>query len=233
MRLHRFYIEETIADALEIIVYNKELIHQWMKVFRYKTGDEIYIFDNSGFEYLSKFENLNKNDATIKIIEKSEVLNKPKQNIWLFQSLIKKDNFEWVVEKGTELGVNVFYPVESERSEKKSLNLERVKKIAIEASEQSGRGVISEIKEVLSLKEALEICKDNNFNAIAFHLDGEKINQSKFSSEKIAIFIGPEGGWSEKEISLFKENNISIYSLGSQVLRAETAAIVACAKFLT
>ncbi|MCC7004991.1 16S rRNA (uracil(1498)-N(3))-methyltransferase, partial [Candidatus Nomurabacteria bacterium] len=229
MRLHRFFIDEQVGNRNVLKIGNPDQIHQWMKVFRYKAGDKIYIFDNSGFEYLAEFSSLHKKEAELKILEKNKVQNLPKKNVWLFQSLIKKDNFEWVVEKGTELGVSAFCPVESERSEKKGLNFERAGKIVIEASEQSGRGMVPEIKEVVNLEKALQICEENEIFPICFDLNGEYVNQNNLDElvfeKKVGTFIGPEGGWTEKEINLFKQREIPVLGLGAQVLRAETAAI--------
>ena len=181
----------------------------------------------------------------------------PTRDIYLCASIVKKDNFEWIVEKATELGVTHIIPVISERSEKKSLNEERLKKIALEASEQSGRGSVPTIHGIISLNELIvdraslgnsaahsdteskEIEPDGhssghlipvNTKSIAFHTEGVswRSDLQKFgrSDLPIAVFIGPEGGWSPDEISLFHENKIPVICLGSQVLRAETAVVV-------
>ena len=147
--------------------------------------------------------------------------------IWLCQALIKKDNFEMVTQKVVEIGVSVIVPILAERSEKKKVNMERLKKIAVEASEQSGRADVPEIFEETTLVDLFEsgaLPPDK----IALDLTG--IDFHKFVSGlnpvgAIAVFVGPEGGWSEKEIEFFKQHNVSILSLGSQILRAETASI--------
>ena len=222
MRTHRFFIEQEILDSGEVKVADKDLIHQWQKVFRLKTGDRVILFDGTGFDYVSEFVSLDRNNIVLKIVEKKKNENIPKKEIHLFQSIIKKDKFEWVLEKGTELGVSYFHPIVSERSEKKNINFERAEKIIKEASEQSGRGDFPKISELTDFEGAL----NNNFVSIAFHPTGDKFDKNDFEKEKIlGIFIGPEGGWSDKELEFFKEKGIKILSLGSQVLRAETAAI--------
>jgi 16S rRNA (uracil1498-N3)-methyltransferase len=149
----------------------------------------------------------------------------PKRNIILYQSLIKKDKMEWVVEKATELGVSKIVPIVSERSEKKGFNIERAKKIAVEASEQCGRADVSEISEVTDLNEVLENCN----NPIIFDKSGSTFDPSLIykNHNTVSIFIGPEGGWTEKELELFKQKGASVFSLGSLTLRAETAALTA------
>ena len=222
MRLHRFFIEQGIPESGEIIVADKDLIHQWHKVFRLKSGDRVVIFDGTGFDYVSEFVSLDKNSAVLRVVEKKLNQNIPKKEIHLFQSIIKKDKFEWVMEKGTELGVFYFHPIISERSEKKNINFERAGKIIKEASEQSGRGNLPKIEELTNLEDAL----NNDFVSIAFHPTGDKFDENDFEKEKVlGIFIGPEGGWSDKELELFKEKGIKILSLGNQILKAETSAI--------
>ena len=163
-------------------------------------------------------------------MNKKEVLNICKNEVILFASLIKKDKFEWVLEKCTELGVSKFIPIISERSEKKGLNIERARKIIKEASEQSERGLMPEICEPISLEDVLV---DLNCEAIALHLSGERFDSSKLNNiSKLGLFVGPEGGWGENDIELFKKSNVELITLGSQVLRAETASVAACAKLL-
>ncbi len=125
-----------------------------------------------------------------------------------------------MVEKCTEIGAAAFHPIIVERSEKKDLNTERLRKIAIEAAEQSGKVTIPEIFEPTDLETAIK-----NFDGQIFALDfGGKDLPAKLET-KVGILIGPEGGWTDKERELFGKNKIASVSLGSQILRAETAAI--------
>ncbi len=223
MKIQRFFIGEKIAEEKKVTVSNDELIHQWRNVFRMKAGDEIVLLDNSGFEYPARFLSLDKKEAEFEVLSKikNEVI--PKREVVLYQSLIKKDKFEWVVQKATELGVSEFVPVLSERSEKKNLNMERLAVIAREASEQSGRGKLPKLHKLLNLQEALDSIKDN---AIVFDSSGFPFQTYKLPNFlTYKIFIGPEGGFTSDEIQLFKSKNIPIVSLGNMTLRAETAAI--------
>lgn len=228
MRLHRFYLNEEIPEVGSLKVEDNRLIHQWKNVFRYKEGDQTMLFNGNGFEYGGLFEKLEKSEALIKIVSKKEAIL-PEKKIVLYQSLVKKDKMEWVAEKATELGVSKIVPVISERSEKKDLNLERIRKIVIEASEQCGRGDAPLVTEVVSLVEALGNCD----NAIVFDSLGSPFRDSLLvPRDSFSLFIGPEGGWSDFEIEKFKDLKIEIFSLGKLTLRAETAAIVALTKFL-
>lgn len=231
MRLHRFYIDKKIETDL-IKINEERLVHQWRDVFRYNVGTEVILFDGSGFEYDSVIEKLNNREANLKIVSKRKGIVL-KNKIIFFQSLIKKDNMEWIVEKVTELGVSKIIPIISERSEKKGFNLERAKKIAIEASEQCGRSDVPEIGEVKSLEEVLNgseniIVFDSSGNNSPFSLSRDpSLNTREGNAPLTSVFIGPEGGWSPKELNLFKDKNAKVYSLGALTLRAETAAIAA------
>lgn len=222
MRLHRFYINKPIKDQ-KLVILDDHLIHQWRNVFRYNVGSRILVFDGFGKEFEAIIEKLTNREAGLQIVsEKKGII--PKENITLYQSLIKKDKMEWVVEKATELGVSKIVPIVSERSEKKGFNLERAQKIAIEASEQCGRADVPFVAEVASLDEIL----DNIEDIMVFDPSGEFLNHTScFIPHNSCLFISPEGGWSEKELEIFKEKDAKIYSLGNFTLRAETAAIVA------
>ncbi len=239
MRLHRFYITEKIVGREEITLSDSELVHQLVNVFRLRVGDEIIIFDGTGVEAVSQIVSVNKKELVVKIL-RSENKNPEteKKNVSLFLALIKKGNFELAVEKCTEVGVAKIFPVLSERSEKKDLNMERVNKITKEASEQSGRVILPEVFEPIGLEEAIVLAKKENKRCVVFHTDhhGSQTRHSSLEKEEIdggcAAFIGPEGGWTEKELELFRANNFEFLSLGQTILRAETAAIVASALLL-
>ncbi len=236
MRLHRFYYKAQIGDKKEIFIENNPLIHQWKNVFRLKPADKVILFDNSGFEYLAEIVLISKDETRIKILEVKDkkVESSEKPDVRLFAALIKKDNFELIIQKATELGVSEITPIISDRSEKKDLNMERAEKIIIEASEQSGRVLLPILNKPQKLEEALD---EINMNFVSFNPEGESLKSGdnlKALKEKgpIGLLIGPEGGWSDKEIELFKSKNIPIYNLGSQILRAETAAIAISGLFL-
>lgn len=233
MRLHRFYIGP-VALADEISIKEERLIHQWRHVFRYNVGSEIIVFDGSGKECDCVFKQLGNREAVLEVVSKRAgvVPKNPStgsgQEITLYQSVIKKDKMEWVVEKATELGVSRIVPIISERSEKKGFNLERAQKIAIEAAEQCGRADVPEIAEIMNFESGI---MNYAGKAIIFDASGSPIHNSHFiNHDSFSVFIGPEGGWSEKEIERFKELGVKIFSLGQLTLRAETAAIVALTK---
>jgi 16S rRNA (uracil1498-N3)-methyltransferase len=213
----------------KILIEEDGLIHQWRNVFRFNVMSRAILFDGSGFEYSAIIEKFGSRQVELRIEAKRKGLVRDRE-IFLFQSIIKKDNMEWVVEKATELGVSKITPVISERSEKKNINMQRLNKIAIEASEQSGRADLPEISSVASLEDCI---LSGAKGALVFDRAGSPIRGLSLSDfETIKVFIGPEGGWTDKELNLFKQKEFKIFSLGEFTLRAETAVIVALAKLL-
>lgn len=225
MRLHRFYITEKI-EGKNVVISDRDLIHQWRKVFRYNVGSQVIVFDGSGVECRAVIAKMSPSEAELSVVETKEI-PPPTKNLWLCLSLIKKDNFELVVQKAVELGVSHIVPILSERSEKKKLNMERLEKIVREATEQSGRGELMKVYEPTTLPKLLE----NGVlpqEKIFFHPEYPHV-QEYISAQRqqysFAYFVGPEGGFSEEEIELYKKYNVSGFTFGPRILRAETAAI--------
>jgi 16S rRNA (uracil1498-N3)-methyltransferase len=227
MRLHRFYVEQPLGE--EVVVHDVSIIKQWTKVFRYHVEDSVILFNGDGNDVTFSISSISQKEITLlrKQIHASYI---PRKKVTLFLSIIKKDNFELVVQKATELGVSVIIPILSARSEKKNLNIERLEAIATEASEQCGRGDVPAISPITSLTSVLDtMACDVSYvlqmgGRSILHQD---IQDSFKKTQSIGLFIGPEGGWSPEEELLFKEKGINPLKLGETVLRAETAAIVA------
>ena len=223
MRLHNFFIEQKIGDQKEITIDDSSLLNQWRHVFRLNTGASVVLLDNSGFEYLAQFTELTYLKAVFAILEKRKNKFLPKKEIFLFQALIKPDKFEWILEKGTELGVSHFRPVITHRAMAKKLNLARARKIITESAEQSGRGTLPALYEPMKLEELLSTYQ---FPYVAFDPSGKPWTHKDFeTTNALGVLIGPEGGWSEQELKLLRDKSIPVISLGTQILRAETAAI--------
>lgn len=223
MKLHRFFVEQKIPGSGEFSVMNETLLNQWRNVLRMEVGSKVVLFDGGGDEVLCEFVSLTKKEAKVKVLERKAGLM-PVREIALCMALIKKDNFELVLEKATELGVSRIVPVQADRSEKKGVNYERAQKILREAAEQSGRAIVPTLGEVVGLE------KIPSDGLVVFDPQGEVSAREFFAthtSAPISILIGPEGGFTDNEIESFKSRNIPIVATGTQILRAETAAIVA------
>lgn len=224
MRLHRFYTTQTIGTAEEVLIDEERIVHQVRNVFRLGSGDKIILFNGEGADFESEIIDVSKSSLKVKILNSRKVYV-PEKKITLFLSIIKKENFELVCEKATELGVTSIVPVITERTLQKNLNRERVEKILVEASEQCGRGDIPTLAEAVNLQDAIF----NYPNIIVCDMGGEAVSRLSLSTNHLSLLIGPEGGWTEKEREMFKEKSMAIVSLGETVLRAETAAIVGVA----
>ena len=223
MRLHRFFVEEDIPAEGEFSVVNETLLNQWRNVLRMEDGNNVILFSGDGSESLCSFVSLTKKSAIVKVIERKQGL-KPSRDVTLYMALIKKDNFELVLEKATELGVTRIVPVQASRSEKKGVNYERAEKILREAAEQSGRATIP------TMGEIIDIDKVPSEGLVVFDPRGEISSHDFFAKNTttpVSVFIGPEGGFTDAEMELFRARNIPVVSTGTQILRAETGAIVA------
>ena len=233
MRFHRFFIKTPIFfETFDIT--DRDLIDQWRNVFRYNVGSRVILFDGSGVDYFCMITSLRSFGTTVSIMKKTKTSDiTERKDIWLCLALIKKDNFELVVQKATELGVNHVVPIICEHSEKRKLKMDRIQKIAIESSEQSGRGDIPVIHEVTTIQKLFQGGMLSQ-EKIVFHPMGISFKQYRDSTDQVsfATFIGPEGGFSDKEIALFKSYNMPIISLGTQILRTETAAIAVASLLL-
>ena len=244
MRLHRFYSSETITTEQGEVLAVHTHAHQWYNVFRLRKGDSVILFDGSLYEFIFEIQEIDSRKAQLMLVEKRAVDIRDKRQVVLNMAMVKKDTFEVIVQKATELGVQSIQPIIAERSEKKGLNIDRAKKIIIEAVEQSGRVAVPILGNPLSFKDVLDNLDEKSL-AIAFDPTGQVaadffVKDNLMLSEKseavvartIHIFIGPEGGWSDAELGMFKERGVRIYSLGNAILRAETAAVAALAKIL-
>lgn len=230
MKLHRFYINEMhnkfgpIALGSELWMHDEKLLNQWLRVLRYKIGDSLVLF-NDNEERLYKISEIEyPHSVKLQMITELE-RTIPKRRVIVLWTILKKDKNDWVLQKCTELGVREFVPVLSERGEKIGFNLDRAKKIVIEASEQCGRSDIPLIREPILLHEAMKEYQDLPL----YVCEQGGMDPNDINSDEVAVLIGPEGGWSDEEKNQFNEKNIQHLGVSSFTLRAETAAVVSAA----
>jgi len=190
---------------------------------------------------LCKIKQATKKLVLLEILEKKENKNEPKLKVTLHQSIIKKDKLDFVFEKCTEIGVLKFQPILSEHSVKLSFKEERLQKILKEAAEQSRRGKIPMLSQVEKFEKVLKASDKENINIIFHEKEKENflinflIDDKEIigNNKEINIFVGPEGGFSDKEIEAAKEEGFLVFSLGKRTLRAETAAIFSSSLILS
>lgn len=227
-KVHRFITSYEVVDN-KIEIKDKDLIHQWKNVLKFKIGEIITLANKTNGEALCTIVDLSKSEATLSVAEINTKSREGEKNVILYLAILKRENFELVVQKATEIGVSRIIPIITEHTVKTGLKYDRLEKIAQEAAELCGRNSVTDIAPTLTYKEALVDCKKTD-HQIIFDISGEDFN-SKITKLKIknsiALFIGPEGGFTEKEIFEARENNIETASLGALMLRGETAAIIA------
>ncbi len=223
MKLQRFYVADPITmSTAPVTVPSIELLNQLKRVLRMVEGDQVILFDNSGMQYLAAIYSYQSESVSFNILEKQDGGAKPQRETWLFTALVKKDNFEWIVQKATELGVSHIVPLLTSRTEKKDFNRERLTRVSIEAAEQSGRATLPVIHDILKLADA--VSEYSYVRSIAWDPYVEKFTHQGIEDMN-GSYIGPEGGWTQDELQIFKDHGIRIFSLGPQILRTETAVV--------
>lgn len=194
-------------------------------VLRKRVGERIILFNGSGKECMAEIKKFFRDKVEVEILEIMESTTEPKIFVSLFCSILKRVNFEFAVQKATEIGVKEIIPLICKNTVKLGLNLERMRKIIKEAAEQSGRGILPTISEPINFREAIERVKNSELK-ILFDSSGKDFFKVFKKAKKISIFVGPEGGWIKEEIELAKKEKFEVSNLGKLNLRSETAAIV-------
>jgi 16S rRNA (uracil1498-N3)-methyltransferase len=225
MKVHRFFVEQVLTQGL-FEVHNESLVHQLSRVLRVQEGDTIALFNGDGSDYLCTIEHFTKDSISV-LCEQVNAVSVVRPYLTIGLAAVRKDRFEWALEKLTELGVACIVPLTTERTERGVVNSERAKKIILEAAEQCGRADIP----VLHPESALRIFLDQHVDALVCHMDGE-VSLELLETDPMTVLIGPEGGWSDSELMMFRDRHIKTISLGTHVLRAETAAVAVAVKLL-
>ncbi len=224
MRLHRFIGEFDFSKGT-MEISDHGLINQIKNVFRLKEGDELILCDGKKQEALARITEISKNALGLKIERTQENKNEPENQIFLYCSILRKENFELAAQKATEAGVAEIFPLVTRRTVKTAINLERLEKIVKEAAEQSGRGIVPKIHKPITLNDALRHAEANSTN-IFFRPSGMPVSKVKIYPPKVGVFIGPEGGWDDAETAAAEGTKMTMITLGKLILRAETAAAV-------
>ena len=193
------------------------------KVLRMKEGDELIVYTNDEFEYTCQISNMSKDFCNCKITHKQICPALPQNEITLFQMMPKKEYFDNIIPKAIELGVSEIYFFTSEFTMIKSFKRERVDMQVMTSCKQCERSKLVQVHDVIKFEDMTKMLK--NYDLIIFAYENEtnkfdpKILENK---QKIAVIIGNEAGFSEKEASILKKEATSI-SLGSRILRCDTA----------
>ncbi len=205
-------------------------------------GDEIELLDNTGWAYRTELVMVERDVVRGRVVDKRKLETEPSTRITLYQGLLKGQKFEWVLQKGTELGVAGFVPVLCARCILGNVNdisaarVERWERIAAEAAEQAGRAVLPHLAGAMLFQQACHSAARRGLSLIPWEEERtvrlrQALNQVPQSKE-INLFIGPEGGFEEEEIALARKAGLVPVTLGPRILRAETAGLAVAAAIL-
>ena len=240
--MDRFFVA---PDALQgdTAALDRELSHRLRHVLRLRRGDRIILVDGRGCEYEAVLEDVSGPTVRVAVLSRHEGLPEPQARVVLYQSIIKGDRFDWVLEKGTEIGVAKFVPLVSHRGVVRPRTgrverRERWRRIVTEAAEQCGRSHLPDLAPAVSLSDALESAEGLRL----LPWEGERqttlrqaLRQAVGKGKKtpvISIFVGPEGGFARQEVDRAVDLGALTVSLGPRILRSETAGVVAAAAAL-
>jgi len=228
----RFFVDEVRNGKAQI---EGEEARHLARVLRVEAGQRYEISDNRNV-YLAEIETARKENVVFRTLEKLPA-SPPSARFDLYAALIKFDRFEWIVEKATELGVTEIVPIEATRSERglekaAAKRVERWRRIALEASQQSRRAHLPEIAEPVPLAQAM--ARTGTYRYALDEAPGAALLLSalpavRTAQDTVAILTGPEGGWTEEERASFTAAGWTPVSMGPLILRAETAVIAALA----
>lgn len=204
-----------------------------IRVLRARNGQEFDIVAN-GVLYNACVDNISEDRVEFEL--KAEIPVATPGTVTILLSIFKFDRMEWAIEKCTELGVAKIIPVIARRTDShlasaSARRVERWRRIALQASEQSRRTASPEISEAMKLRDAAKIPSETKIvlSESEEHTSLRELLDARRSQTSMLLAIGPEGGWTEDELQLFRENGWSSATLGNTILRAETAAIAAVA----
>lgn len=257
MTQHRFFVHPEWLQENRLVIQG-DLVHQIRNVLRMRPGDRIIALDNSGWEYQVGLDSIEKDAVTGQILQKTLAPGEPRTKIRLYQGVLRGRNLEWVLQKGTELGIVEFVPLISDRCLMSSLDdisaakITRWQRIILEAAEQSRRGRLPRLQPPLMFSQACEQTRQEGLALMPWEGEHQVSLQDVLGKEDqrqeagdearsrhpkrrpfaLSLIVGPEGGFTDDEAALARRYGIRTLTLGPRVLRAETAGLVAAAAIL-
>ena len=211
-----------------------------VRVLRLGPGDEVMLLSGDR-EWIAVLEQVGRSELTARVVSVRPAVTEPSAVVTLVQALVKADRMDWVVQKCTELGVKRLIPVSSERAVVKPDAVgggsrgDRWRRIAQAAAEQCGRPTAMEIEHIAELEATVHRLAEDHLLIVPHEVEREvglRDVIARQAGQPIALLIGPEGGWSGREVDLIRAVGGVAVSLGPRILRTETAAVVACALVL-
>jgi 16S rRNA (uracil1498-N3)-methyltransferase len=240
--MHRFFIPPTwIMNGL--VTFDEDTAHQIRSVLRLRRGETVCVRLGDGFEHTVLLQEVGGSEVNGIITETQPAQGEPACSVTLYQCLTQREKFEWILQKSVELGAGAITPVISERSLVRAWKAEdqsktlRWQKIIREAAEQSRRGRVPRLNPPLSLEQALpQAAQQHELCLVPWEAETAQSLRTALRRvdhplppRSIAVLIGPEGGFSAREIDLARQTGAIPVTLGSRILRTETAALAVLA----
>jgi len=240
MTTHRFFIPPgNFKEGW--VSFPVDIQAQISRVLRLKGGDDVEVLDNQGNGFQIRLEHDQAGNWVGKIVSARKVYTEARARLTLYFGLAQRDKVEWILQKGTEVGVAAFQPFISRRTlaqqpGRAEKHIDRWKIILREAAEQCGRGRIPELYPPIKLGDAIkEAIRTHEMVITAWEDETKQDLKTALGARKLAsvgLFCGPEGGFDPAEIDLMQDSGVQCFSLGKRILRMETAAILAPALVL-
>ena len=236
MSIHRFFIPRDHFSERDIRL-PENIQTQVRKVLRLKTGDKMDVLDGSGEVFHTRLVEKDNGELAVEIIGRDWARGEPAVHLTLAVAISQREKFEWILQKGTEIGISIFQPFISSRTliqktSRAGRKEQRWKEILREAAEQSGRGCIPQILQTLRLIEVLAVVSEAREPTLAAWTDTSqpdlKTALSSFGRDfrRLTVITGPEGGFSPEEHEWMRAAGVQPFNLGNRILRMETAAIL-------
>lgn len=233
--MYHFFVMQDQIEGEWITVTGPDVNHI-KNVLRMRPGEQVLISSRAARDYLCEAEEIISEQVRFRILEEKEESTELPAEIYLYQGLPKGDKMELIIQKAVELGAYRVIPTGARRTvvkldaKKEEARVKRWNAIAESAAKQSKRSLIPEVSRVLSFKEALEEAKEFDLKLIPYECAAgmertRELLDTAAAGMKIAVFIGPEGGFEEEEITLAKEYGVEPVTLGKRILRTETAGL--------
>lgn len=238
MTRRRFYAPPNAFSSAQSLILQTEEARHLRDVLRLRPGDEVYVFDGEGREFRCEIEDSRRDTARLKIREAiAPASPESPLRLTLAVALLKSDKFDLVVQKATELGAVRIVPVMTKLADIRlrdesdaAKRVMRWQRIALEAAKQSGRALVPMVDQPISFPALTQTASDET-KVLFSERDGQSLRKFKNGGPEtrvaITALVGSEGGWTEEELSLARNNDWAIVTLGGRILRAETAAITA------
>jgi 16S rRNA (uracil1498-N3)-methyltransferase len=240
MSTNRFFVPASSFEG-DLVRLSREQAHQVRQVLRLGPGDTVVVLDDRGTEYKLTLTAVGQKETVGRVTSKRDATGEPKAQLTLFQSLLIREKFEWVLQKATEIGVAQIVPVLTARGLVRTKQIEenrldRWRRIVTEAAEQAHRGRIPGIEPVIPFDDVFSRFVGFDRFLIAAPSETVSLHEALHGMGRpdpsIALLIGPEGGFTDEEVAMAQAKGAMAVGLGPRILRTETAAVVASALIL-